>query len=95
MQLQSLCTLQALADAGSSQIYLQNPLPGKRGTLGQNIITGIPDFRLDANISKTFKVKRKQEPSGSNRYQQRFEPSGLECADSRTYRDDGIWHDLE
>jgi hypothetical protein len=31
-------------------------LPGKRGTLGQNIVTGIADFRLDANISKSFRL---------------------------------------
>src|SRR5262249_37541011 len=55
-QLQSLCTLQALTDAKTGQVLLQNPLPGKRGTLGQNVITGIPDFRLDANLSKTFRV---------------------------------------
>jgi hypothetical protein len=56
VQLQSLCTLNALQDVGTGQLLLQNPLPGKRGTLGQNIISGIPDFRLDANISKTFKI---------------------------------------
>ncbi len=52
----SLCTLTAVADAKTGQILLQNPQPGTRGTLGQNVLSGIPDFRLDANISKRFKL---------------------------------------
>jgi hypothetical protein len=66
---QARCTLTALAmyvPAGSpgsfalngktAQIVLQNPLPGKRGNLGQNVLTGIPLWRFDANLSKTFRV---------------------------------------
>jgi len=39
-----------------SMIALQNPQPGKRGTLGQNTIIGLGSYRFDANLSKTFKV---------------------------------------
>ena len=39
-----------------SVIVLQNPQPGKRGTLGQNTILNLGTFRFDANLSKTFKV---------------------------------------
>jgi hypothetical protein len=39
-----------------SVIVLQNPLPGKRGTLGQNAVKNLGFYRFDANIGKTFKV---------------------------------------
>ena len=39
-----------------SVIVLQNPQPGKRGTLGQNTIIGLGNFRFDANLGKTFRV---------------------------------------
>jgi hypothetical protein len=45
-----------LGDGRSAQILLQNPLPGRRGTLGQNVLQGLPIFRFDANISKTFQI---------------------------------------
>src|SRR5262245_47007120 len=38
------------------QIVLQNPQPGKRGNLGQNVIKGLPVWRFDANLAKAFKV---------------------------------------
>jgi len=66
---QARCTLTALAmvvpsgttdsfnyNGQNVQIVLQNPLPGKRGTLGQNVLNGIPLWRFDANLSKTFRV---------------------------------------
>src|SRR5262249_12069242 len=34
-ELRSFCTLQAVSDANSGQILLQNPKPGTRGSLGQ------------------------------------------------------------
>src|SRR5262249_36140557 len=37
-ELNSYCTLQAIADASTKQILLQNPKPGTRGTLGQQTI---------------------------------------------------------
>jgi hypothetical protein len=66
------CTLSALAmvvpagTAGSfvlpdgtgrsAQIVLQNPQPGKRGTLGQNTVIGLGTFRFDVNLGKTFQI---------------------------------------
>jgi hypothetical protein len=35
---------------------LQNPQPGRRGTLGQKTIEGIGTWSLDANLSKTFRI---------------------------------------
>jgi hypothetical protein len=51
-----LCTLQAVADANTGQILLQNPLPGKRGTLGQFVMRGPILPRIDGNLSKSFHV---------------------------------------
>ena len=39
-----------------SVIALQNPQPGKRGTLGQSTVIGLGGYRFDANLSKTFQV---------------------------------------
>jgi hypothetical protein len=54
--LQSLCTLNAIADAGTGQILLQNPLPGKRGTLGIRALQAPGVWRLDGNISKSIRI---------------------------------------
>ena len=51
-----LCTLQAVADANTGQMLLQNPLPGKRGTLGQFVMRGPILPRIDGNLSKSFHV---------------------------------------
>jgi hypothetical protein len=40
----------------SGVIVLQNPLPGTRGTLGQNTVRTIGSYALDANISKQFRL---------------------------------------
>ena len=37
-------------------IVLQNPQPGKRGNLGQNVVKGLPVWRFDANLAKAFNV---------------------------------------
>ncbi len=66
------CTLQAIArvapagtpgavplNDGSGNfgtIVLQNPLPGKQGNLGQNVLRGLPVWRFDTNISKAFQI---------------------------------------
>jgi hypothetical protein len=47
--------LNAIANS-SGQIVLQNPLPGKRGTLGQRTISGPGAWRLDASLSKAFRI---------------------------------------
>jgi hypothetical protein len=54
--LRTSCTLNAVADSKSNQILLQNPLPGRRGTLGLRGIEGPGVWRFDANVSKSIKV---------------------------------------
>jgi hypothetical protein len=54
--LQNACTLQAIADARTGQVLLQNPLPGKRGTLGQRAVEGPGNWRFDASLSKLFRI---------------------------------------
>jgi hypothetical protein len=54
--LQSLCTLQALADGKTQQILLQNAKPGTRGSLGQFTMEGPGTWRFDANLSKSFQL---------------------------------------
>ena len=54
--LQSVCTLDAVMDTRTGQIVLQNPLPGKRGTLGRQTIENPGSWDFDANISKTFRL---------------------------------------
>jgi len=49
------CTLDALADS-SGNIIFQHPLPGKRGSLGRNTVELPGTWRLDANMSKTFRL---------------------------------------
>jgi hypothetical protein len=53
--LDSLCTIDALADANGN-IILQHPEPGVRGNLGQNRIQQPGTWRFDANLSKSFRV---------------------------------------
>jgi len=43
-------------DTRNVQIVLQHPQPGKKGNLGNNVITGLGVWRFDANLSKSFKV---------------------------------------
>jgi hypothetical protein len=38
------------------QIVLQNPQPGKQGTLGQTTIENIGPIRFDGNLGKTFRI---------------------------------------
>lgn len=49
------CELTAIADS-SGRILLQNPMPGKRGTLGQRTIMGPGSWSLDSSMSKTFRL---------------------------------------
>jgi hypothetical protein len=53
--LQSLCTLQAVADK-SGNIILQNPQPGTRGNVGLNTIEGAGLWNADMALTKSFKV---------------------------------------
>jgi hypothetical protein len=68
--LQTNCTLTALAqivpagtpgaqtlgDGRQYVIVLQNPLPGKIGTLAERNIPGLGRYQFDANLSKTFQL---------------------------------------
>jgi hypothetical protein len=54
--LQSLCTLQAVANS-SGQIVLQNPQPGTRGNLGQNVIENPGSWNLNTSMGKAFQVR--------------------------------------
>jgi len=51
----NLCTLSAIADQ-SGKIVLQNPLPGTRGSLGQNVIELPGLWTLDTSMGKAFKI---------------------------------------
>jgi hypothetical protein len=53
--LRSACTLTAIADA-SGNIILQNPKPGTRGNLGQNVIEMPGTWSLDTSMGKSFKI---------------------------------------
>ena len=53
--LRSACTLSAIADA-SGKVVLQNPQPGTRGNLGQNVIAQPGIWTLDGSLGKRFKI---------------------------------------
>jgi hypothetical protein len=55
--LQSLCTLQAVADVRSAQVILQNPLPGTRGNAGLNTLEYAGTWRADMALAKSFRIK--------------------------------------
>jgi hypothetical protein len=54
--LQSACTLNAIADAKTGQILIQNAQPGTYPTMGIGSITGPGRWRFDANLSKSIKL---------------------------------------
>src|ERR1051325_1451005 len=54
--LQSLCTLNAIADAKTGQILLQNAKPGAYPTMGIGSIIGPGRWRFDANLSKSVRI---------------------------------------
>jgi hypothetical protein len=58
--LQASCTLNALTDAKTGQVLLQNPKPGTRGTLGQRVVEGPGRWRFDAAMGKSFKVTERK-----------------------------------
>jgi hypothetical protein len=47
---------QTLGDGRQYVIVLQNPLPGKIGTLAERNIPGLGRYQFDANLSKTFQL---------------------------------------
>jgi hypothetical protein len=54
--LSAFCTLNAIKDTGSNQIVLENPLPGRRGNLGQRAVQVPGTWRFDANMQKALKL---------------------------------------
>jgi hypothetical protein len=57
--IRSLCTIDAIADA-SGNIVLQNPLPGTRGTLGQNTLEMPGTWTLDAAMRKSIRLSERK-----------------------------------
>jgi hypothetical protein len=55
-ELRPYCTLQAVTDAKSGQIVLQNPQPGKRGTLGQSTMYLPGQWSFDGAMSKRLRI---------------------------------------
>jgi hypothetical protein len=54
--LQSACTLNAITDAKTGQVLIQNAMPGTVPTMGLSTVTGPGRWRFDANISKAFRI---------------------------------------
>jgi hypothetical protein len=54
--LNTFCTLNAIKDTRINQIVLENPLPGRRGTLGQRAVEVPGIWRFDANLQKALKL---------------------------------------
>jgi hypothetical protein len=69
--LRNFCTLQAVTDAKTNQIVLQNPQPGTRGTIGRQSIALPGTWSFDANMGKTFKIGE------SNGLQVRFDSTNI------------------
>jgi hypothetical protein len=55
-ELKPYCTLQAITDAKTGQILLQNPKPGTRGTLGRQTISLPGQWAFDAALSKVVRI---------------------------------------
>jgi len=54
--LQDLCTLQAVADARTGEIVLQNPRPGNRGNVGRQTVELPGSWQFDASMRKTIRI---------------------------------------
>jgi len=54
--LKLFCTLQAVTDAKTGQIVLQNPQPGTKGNIGRQTIALPGVWSFDGNVSKTFRI---------------------------------------
>jgi hypothetical protein len=51
-----VCTNDAVADATTGQILLQNAAPGTRGSLGSQTVEGLGDWSFDGSMSKTIRL---------------------------------------
>ena len=56
VDLKPYCTLQAVTDTKTGQIVLQNPKPGKRGTLGRATMELPGQWNFDAGLSKNVRI---------------------------------------
>jgi len=54
--LKPFCTLQAVTDASTGQVVLQNPKPGNRGTLGRQTLELPGQWNFDAALSKSVRI---------------------------------------
>jgi hypothetical protein len=54
--LKPYCTLQAISDAKTGQLLLQNPKPGTRGSLGRQTMELPGQWSFDASMSKTVRM---------------------------------------
>ena len=55
-ELKPYCTLQAVTDGKTGQILLQNPQPGKRGTIGQQTMYLPGQWSFDGAMSKRLRI---------------------------------------
>jgi hypothetical protein len=55
-ELRPYCTLQAITDARTGEILLQNPQPGSRGTLGQATVELPGSWAFDAALAKSIRL---------------------------------------
>jgi len=55
-EIRPYCTLQAVTDAKTGQVLLQNPKPGTRGTLGQRTMELPGAWAFDAALAKSIRV---------------------------------------
>lgn len=70
-ELTAYCSLQAVADAKTGQILLQNPQPGKRGTLGRQTLSMPGQWSFDAALTKMIRI------SESKRFQLRLDATNI------------------
>jgi len=54
--LRDACTLNAVADASTGQVLLQNPIPGTKGNLALNSIEMPGRWRFDASLNKRIRL---------------------------------------
>jgi hypothetical protein len=52
----NLCTMQAVVDKTNGNIVLQNPLPGKMGTMGFNTFRNLTRWNVDMSLSKSVNI---------------------------------------
>ena len=57
VDLKPYCTLQAVTNAKTGQIVLQNPQPGTRGTLGRQTLEMPGQWSFDTAMSKTVRIR--------------------------------------